>query len=139
MGFQDELKSLSGGSGKPTPRYSLDDARIESAARDLLEEMKARLKTNVATGHASKAGVFSSKQSVTASYQIHPDKSLRDTPHQSTSSFEGEENVYWAFHDTIEARLVARRMSQLGASDGIRVTLEKHPNGYYYFFAQAKF
>ena len=47
------------------------------------------------------------------------------TPCQRTCSNGGEEGAFWAFHDIAEAKLVARRMSELGKSDGIHVTVGK--------------
>lgn len=139
MGFQDELRGLSSRNERPRQRYSLDSARIEEAAKGLLAEMKTSLRTAAANGRASRAGILGTKRSVYADYQFHPNKALVGTPHQATSTFEGEVSVYWRFHDVHEARLVARRMSQLGQADGIRVSVESHPNGFYYFRAVATY
>lgn len=142
MGFRDELRNAGAASERQIPRYTLDNALIEKAANELLEEMKAVLKSNAASGKVKKEGILGTRRSVTATIGIGISRSNRNTPFRSVyTDGEGYENACWLFHDTVEVRLVARRMSQLGASDGIRVTFGDNPKypGNYHFFAEAKY
>lgn len=124
MGFQDELRGL-GTQNDRHQRHSLDTANADEAASDILEQLKRNLKSAVANGRTQRAGILGTKRHAFVTTGFHIDKTLPSTPCQKSSTFEGEVSTYWVFHDVHEAKLVAKRMSELGKVDGIRVTVSE--------------
>ena len=139
MGFQDDLRSLSASNEGPRQRYSLDTAKIDVAARAILEELKGSLMAQARSGKSVRSGILGTKKSVTVMRRIDHDRSFTGTPCQRTRRSDGEEYTFWAFHDIAEAKLVAKRMSELGKADGIHVTVGKGMYNGQVFFATATY
>lgn len=121
MSFQDELKANF--NGQVQERYSFSAARVDQAAEEIVEVVKADMLRSVRTGNVKeyRSGLFGTKtvRVVEVIVELHLGSYAIHTPYRCT--YDGELTNDWTVHDEKEKRALVKAVKQKCSREKINV------------------